>query len=40
MNLSIVDLQWVELVWIFGEVGGAPVVARLLLVHTQEVIHG
>lgn len=40
MYLSIVDLQWVELVGIFGEVGGAPVVARLLFVDTQEVVQG
>jgi len=36
--LSIVDLQGVELVGIFGEVGGAPDVARLLFVNTQEVV--
>lgn len=38
--LSIVDLQGVELIGILGEVGGAPVVARLLFVDTQEVVHG
>ena len=38
--LSIVNLQWVELIWVFGEVGGAPVVACLLLIHTQEVVQG
>lgn len=38
--LSVVNLQGVELIGIFGEVGGAPVVARLLFVDTQEVVHG
>lgn len=37
--LSVVDLQRVELVGIFGEVGRAPVVARLFFVHAQEVVH-
>lgn len=36
--LSVVNLQRVELIGIFGEVGRAPVIARLLLVHTQEII--
>lgn len=40
MYLSIVYLQWVELVGIFGEVGAAPVVACFLLVNTQEVVQG
>lgn len=39
MYLSIVDLQGIELVGILGEVGGAPVVAGLFLVHAQEVVH-
>lgn len=38
--LPIVDLQGIELIGIFGEVGGAPVVARLLFVDAQEVVHG
>lgn len=38
MYLSVVDLQGVELIGVFGEVGGAPVVARLLFVDTQEVV--
>lgn len=38
--LSVINLQGVELIGILGEVGGAPVVARLLLVDTQEVVHG
>lgn len=38
--LSVVNLQRVELIGIFGEVGRAPVVAGFLLVHTQEIIQG
>lgn len=38
--LSVVNLQGVELIWILGEVGSAPAVARLLFVDTQEVVHG
>lgn len=40
MYLSVVDLQGIELVGVLGEVGGAPVVASLFLVHAQEVVHG
>lgn len=40
VHLSVVDLQGVKLIGIFGEVGGAPVVACFLLVHTQEVVQG
>lgn len=38
--LSVIDLQGVELIGIFDEVGGAPVVACLLFVNTEEVVHG
>ena len=38
--LTIVDLQGVELVWVFCEVGGAPGVACLLFINPQEVVHG
>ena len=38
--LSIVDLQWVELIGVLGEVGAVPGVACLFLVDPQEVVHG
>lgn len=40
LYLSIVDLQGIELVGIFGEIGGAPLVTSLLFVDGQEVVHG
>lgn len=40
LYLSIVNLQGIELIGIFGEVGGAPVITSLLFVDTQEVVHG
>ena len=40
MYLSVVDLQGVELIGVFGEVGAVPGVARFLLVDAQEVVHG
>ena len=38
--LAVVNLQGVELVGVFGEVGRGPGVARLLLVDVAEVVHG
>lgn len=40
LYLSVVDLQGIELIGIFGEVGGAPVITSLLFVDSQEVVHG
>lgn len=40
LYLSVVDLQGIELIGVFGEVGGAPIITGLLLVDSQEVVHG
>lgn len=40
LYLSIVNLQGIELIGIFSETGRAPGVARLILVDSQEVVHG
>lgn len=40
LYLSIVNLQWVKLIGVFGEVGAAPGISRLFLVHSQEVVQG
>lgn len=40
LYLSVVDLQGIELIGIFGEVGGAPGISSLLFVDSQEVVHG